>query len=455
MDLVCSVVGLGKLGACMAACLASRGLEVIGVDVRADVADALSAGRAPVFEPGLADLVWENRRRLHATTDVGAAVLASDVTFVVVPTPSDGEGIFSIEHVTDAARSIGRAIGRKAGYHLVVLTSTVAPGSTDGEVRATLERTSGSRCGTRFGLCYSPEFVALGTVLRDFLHPDFVLIGESDPDAGARLADLYANVYGGVPPIVRTSFVNAELAKLAVNTFVTTKISYANMLAELCEALPGADVDEVTGAVGLDPRIGASYLRGGLGYGGPCFPRDNLALGAIARGLGVPSNVPEATDRYNRALPDRLARIVLEHARPDDTIGILGLAYKPGSVVVEESQGLALARRLNASGVRVLTFDPVVDRGLPADIVGSRVEDLDRLLHEASVVVVANPDPAFDGLTPARFRRRPLVVIDGWRSMRTAFERVAGVRYIGIGLGPTPGRPEPVEVRLGSPVMAR
>lgn len=451
MDQVCSVVGLGKLGACMAACLASRGLDVIGVDVRADVIDALSNGRSPVFEPGLAQLVWENRRRLTATADIEAAVLASDVTFVVVPTPSNGEGIFSIEHVTDAARRIGRAIGRKAGYHLVVLTSTVAPGSTGGQVRAVLERASGYGCGTKFGLCYSPEFVALGSVLRDFLHPDFVLIGESDPDAGARLAALYSRVGLDDPPIVRTSFVNAELAKLAVNTFVTTKISYANMLAELCEALPGADVDEVTRALGLDPRIGSSYLRGGLGYGGPCFPRDNLALAALARGLGVRSEVPEATDRYNRNIPDRLVRIVLEHVRPDDVVGVLGLSYKPGSVVVEESQGVAVVARLNAMGVRVLAFDPVVDDGLSAHIGGSRVDNVERLLREASVVVVANPDPAFAGLTPSRFRRRPLVVIDGWRLVRASFEGASGVHYVGVGLGAQAQRREaPMEVRVGA-----
>lgn len=431
------MVGLGKLGACMAACLASRGFHVVGVDVRPDVVDAFSSGRSPVFEPGLAELVAKHPQRLSATTDLESAVLGSDVTFIVVPTPSEGDGVFSLRHVTDAARSIGHAIGRKAGYHLVVLTSTVLPGSTDNVVRPALERASGSVCGRDFGLCYSPEFIALGSVIRDFLNPDFVLIGESDPAAGDRLEDLGSQVYRGNPPVVRTSHVNAELAKLAVNTFVTTKISFANMLAELCEALPGADVDEVTAAVGRDPRIGKSYLRGGLGYGGPCFPRDNLALSAFARGLGVRRDVPEATDRYNRSVPDRLAQTVLRYLRPGETVGILGLSYKPGSVVVEESQGTALVERLSAAGARVLAFDPIVeaDGHHRSALRALHLDRVDRLLQEASVVVVANPDPAFESLTPRHFGCRPLVVIDCWRLLRAAFEGARGIRYVGVGIG--------------------
>lgn len=438
MDSTCSVVGLGKLGACMAACLASRGFDVIGVDVLQDAVDALSSGRPPVFEPGLAKLVAENGGRLSATLDLEAAVLASDVTFIVVPTPSEADGAFSLRYVTDAARTIGRSIGRKTGYHLVVLTSTVLPGATENVVQAVLERASGSTCGRDFGLCYSPEFIALGSVIRDFLNPDFILIGESDGRAGVRLANLYAQVCRGDRPLVRTSFVNAELAKLAVNTFVTAKISFANMLAELCEALPGADVDEVTAAVGHDPRIGGAYLRGGLGYGGPCFPRDNLALSALARGLGVRGELPEATDRYNRSIPDRLAQVVMEHLCPGQTVGVLGLSYKPGSVVVEESQGAALVERLSAAGARVLAFDPTAGSdGLrpPPALRSSDVGDIDRLLRDASVVVIANPDPAFASLTPRDFGRRPLVVVDCWRLLRARFQGVEGVRYVGIGIG--------------------
>src|SRR5262249_2828965 len=156
-------------------------------------------------------------------------------------------------------------------------TSTVMPGSTGGEIQAELERASGRKIGPDLGLAYNPEFIALGTVVRDMLRPDFILIGESDKQTGDLLEAIYERSCDNDPAIRRMSFVNAELTKISVNTYVTTKISYANMLAEMCDRLPGADVDVVSAAVGSDSRIGSKYIKGAIGYGGPCFPRDNKA----------------------------------------------------------------------------------------------------------------------------------------------------------------------------------
>ena len=175
------------------------------------------------------------------------------------------------------------------------------PGSTGGTLLPALEEHSGKKCGTDFGLCYNPEFIALGSVIRDMLNPDMILIGESDARSGEILEELYQGVCESNPRIQRMNFVNAELTKLSVNTFVTTKISYANMLAQVCETLPGADVDVVTSAIGCDTRIGQKYLKGALGYGGPCFPRDNVAFSALARANGAPALLAEATDQLNRS----------------------------------------------------------------------------------------------------------------------------------------------------------
>ena len=208
-DAVVSIVGLGKLGAPMAACFASRGFRVIGVDMDEGKVAALNAGRAPVFEPGLEELVSTARDRLSATTNLGEAVLASDVTFVVVATPSDERGGFSLRYVLPACEQIGAALAQKTDFHTVVLTSTVMPGSMGGPVRAALEEASGKRAGVDFGLCYSPEFIALGSVIRDFLNPDFLLVGESDPRAGDQLASLYHAVVETDAPVARMNFVNA------------------------------------------------------------------------------------------------------------------------------------------------------------------------------------------------------------------------------------------------------
>lgn len=438
MSVNISVIGLGKLGACMAACFAHKGFPVIGVDVDPRTIELVNDGRPPVFEPGLAEMMAEVRGLLRATSDYREAVHASDVTFIIVPTPSEEHGGFSLKYVRQAARHIGCALREKCGYHLVVLSSTVLPGSTEHGVVAVLEKESGKRCGEGFGLCYSPEFVALGSVIRDFLNPDFVLIGESDGRAGEELVAVYKRVCENDPPIARMNFVNAELTKIAVNAYVTTKITYANMLAALCEQLPGADIDTVTSALGLDSRIGPRYLKGGLGYGGPCFPRDNLALAFLARRLGRPAVLAEATDGYNRAIVDRLVERVAPFVPEGGTVAILGLAYKPGSTVIEESQGLQLAERLAARGVKVIVYDPVAI-AMAREVLGERViygESVSDCVRRADVVVIANPDRAFSAIRPEALRvgSKP-VVIDVWRLVRERFEHDPGVNYQAVGIG--------------------
>ena len=266
--------------------MAAKGFRVIGVDLDPRKVEDINQGRAPVFEPQLEDTIRASAGRLTAHDDVAAAVAESEITFIVVATPSEADGSFSLRYVLASCETIGRALRAKAGRHLVVLTSTVMPGSTGGIVRETLERASGKRVGRDFGLCYNPEFIALGSVIRDFLNPDFLLIGESDPQSGDILEALYRQVCENQPGVARMNFVNAEIAKLSVNTFVTTKISFANMLARICEALPDADVDVVSGALGLDTRIGIKYLKGAVGYGGPVFSARQSRPGGLGAAIG-------------------------------------------------------------------------------------------------------------------------------------------------------------------------
>ena len=235
-----SVIGLGKLGAPIAAAMAHGGFEVVGVDTDAAKVTAIRRQLPPVIEPGLAEMLLKTQRRFTATTDLATAVQGSDATFVIVPTPSEADGRFSLRSVLTVCEKIGQALRRVTRRHLVVITSTVMPGDCGGVIRETLEHHSGKRVGDDLGLCYSPEFVALGSVIHDFLHPQLVLIGQSDPWAGDCLEYIALRVAKTTPHVERMTFVNAELAKLAVNTYVTTKITYANMLAEICQQLPGA-----------------------------------------------------------------------------------------------------------------------------------------------------------------------------------------------------------------------
>ena len=430
----------------MAACFAARGFRVHAVDLDPEKVTAINRKLPPVHEPGLADLLLESNGQLSASNDTEAAVLASDATFIVVATPSEPDGGFSLRYALATCESIGRALRSKPGYHLVVMTSTVMPGSTGSEIQSALERASGKVAGEDFGLCYSPEFIALGSVIRDFYYPDFLLIGESDPRAGDVLSEIYARACKNCPPIARMNFINAEITKLAVNTYITTKISYANMLARLCEKLPGADVNVVTDALGLDTRIGAKYLKGAVSYGGPCFPRDNRAFAALAARSGASADLAEATDRFNRAQISAIADVVRGRRRGDDRVGILGLTYKPNTDVVEESFGLLLAKELDAAGIPVVVFDPSANlkrafAANPGIQVAPSAEDC---IKQSAVVVLATPWQEFRDL-PAEawlepdfaapsFKNRPRVVIDCWRALGHLAE-MQGVQYLRLGFG--------------------
>ena len=267
--------------------------------------------------------------------------------------------MFTNKFVLSAVEKIGAALRKCSHYHVVNITSTVMPGSTAGEIRACLERASGRRVGDNLGLTYNPEFIALGSVVRDFLFPDMLLIGQSDERAGDLLQSIYEGTVELNPPVQRMNLINAEITKIAINTYVTTKISYANMLSDLCDHLAGADVNVVTDALGKDSRIGRKYITGALGYGGPCFPRDNVAFSALARSLGAAPDLAEATDAINQRQVRRLADKVRELGGDEHSVSILGMSYKPGTPVVDQSQGVMLARVLAESGCEVAIFDPM------------------------------------------------------------------------------------------------
>jgi len=419
----------------MAAVMAHKGHVVVGVDVNAAYVAAIQQGRAPLKETGLEEMIQANRERLSATMDCEEAVLATDVTFIIVPTPSDPDGTFSLRNVMIAAEKIGAALRKKESWHLVVLSSTVMPGATGGKLLPALEAHSGKKCGEGFGLCYNPEFIALGSVIRDMLNPDMILIGESDERSGEILERFYTGVCDSNPHIRRMNHVNAELTKISVNTFVTTKISYANMLAQVCETLPGADVDVVTSAIGCDSRIGQKYLRGALGYGGPCFPRDNLAFSALARANGVPPILSEATHQLNQSQAPRLARWILSRLPEGGTVGIMGLSYKPNTEVIEESQGLTLAKHLLSIGVPVVVYDPAAMENAQPQLAGkvtfaTSVADCAR---QADVLAITTPWAQFREISPDDFKRHA-IVLDCWRMLdKDAVGAV--VEYLALGSG--------------------
>jgi UDPglucose 6-dehydrogenase len=410
------VVGLGKLGSPLAAVLSSKGHNVIGVDLNAYFVDALNAGRAPVVEPQLQELIDASKGRLRATRDYAQAIPHTDISFIIVPTPSDETGVFTNRFVLDAVRAIGAALKTTDRYHVVNITSTVMPGSTEGEIRQALEATSGRTVGVDVGLTYNPEFIALGSVVRNMLYPDMILLGESDPRAGDVLEAVYKTSTNNNPPVQRMNLVNAEITKISVNTYVTTKISFANMLAQICEGLPGADVQVVTQALGKDTRIGGKYLQGALGFGGPCFPRDNIAFGKLAEKVGARADIALAGEAINKHQIARMTALVHQHVDASREVAVLGMAYKPDTPVVEESQGVMIAHDLAASGVSVVVYDPLAMEGARWALKDNvrYAQDLADAVRNASTILITTPSREY-AENAALLIKPGVRIIDCWR----------------------------------------
>jgi len=432
-----SIIGLGKLGASMAAAIASRGFKVIGVDVLEKNVNLINEGHAPVEETNLENTIQMYKNNIEATSSYENAIVNSDVTFVIVPTPTESSGNFSLEYVKNAFTEIGKSLRDKKEYHLVVLTSTVLPGATRFSLIPILEKESGKKCGYDFGLCYSPEFIALGSIIHNFLNPDFNLIGEFDRESGDILEKCYKEIIENDAPNKRMSIENAELTKIAVNTFITTKITFANALAETASKIFGGDIDVVTDALGADKRIGKKYLKGGLGYGGPCFPRDNIAFNFISNAVNESSQIASATDKTNEHLTYRIASTIIQNLPPSPIVAILGLAYKPFTPVVEESHSLKLARLLKIRGAKVIGYDPLANENARKEMNEYIVviDGLKNCIALADGVVIATPDPEFLNIDESYFGGRNVFIYDCWRLLRGELENVSNnINYMALGV---------------------
>jgi UDPglucose 6-dehydrogenase len=253
---------------------------------------------------------------------------------------------------------IARAVrdAEKKG-HIFVCSSTTTPGSVDGVLIPMLEKETGWKCGEGFHVCYNPEFIALGNVVNGLLEPDFVLIGEGDSEGGAALEALYRKYVRNNCRIARMSIISAELTKISVNSYITMKISFTNQLRMIADRFPKADINVILDAIGTDTRIGKKYLKPGLSFGGPCFPRDNRLLAFAAREAGVQAPLAEASDKTNELTKLNLLETVKREVSPGDTVIILGMSYKPDTYITEESAGLHLAQHLKRHGYRVIVHD--------------------------------------------------------------------------------------------------
>lgn len=446
-----AIIGTGYVGLVTGACLAALGHRVVCVDNNPERVAALSKGIPPMHEAGLPELVRDgiDAGRLAASADVAEAVRGADLSMICVGTPSQ-DGRIDLSLVRQAATQIGEALRGGDGYHVVVVKSTVIPGSTDGLVREAVEAASGRKLGA-FGLCMNPEFLSQGTAVEDFRNPDRIVIGQSDERAGDVLADLYAAFDC---PKLRCGLRNAEMIKYAANAFQATLISFANQIAAICEKIPGADEAVVMEGVHLDRNLSVDcdgrrlmapavrFLRGGIGFGGSCFPKDLVALRHIARLVGAPTTMLDAVIDTNQSRGVQILDLLEKDlgGLGGRVVSVLGLAFKPDTDDLRESPGLRLIQRLLDKGAVVRGHDPLpLALHHARSAVDPRVTltaAAEEALAGADAAIIATAWPDYRGWDWPRLgaaMRRP-IILDGRNALAgTSLPPEILYRRIGVG----------------------
>ena len=441
-----SVIGTGYVGLVSGVCLAAKGHEVVCVDMDATKVARINAGDPPIYELGLEDLLKRHiGQNLRATTDLAQAVADSEISLIAVGTPFDGSAI-DLSYIREVARQIGAVLRNKTAYHVVIVKSTVVPGTTEETVLPILEEASGKRAGPGFGVGMNPEFLREGEAINDFMEPDRIVLGGIDERSIAALDELYA----GFPDVdkVRTNPRTAEMIKYTANSLLATLISFSNEIGNLC-AQVGVDVVEVMEGVHLDKRLSPiladgtrvnpaslTYLAAGCGFGGSCFPKDVKALIAYGENEGHSMALLKSVIHVNEAQPQKMLALLHKHF-PDlkgRRITVLGMAFKPGTDDIRESPSLPVTRQLLEAGAVVTGFDPIA-REEAYKVFGDTVafrEDLADALSDAEAVLLMTRWPEFEQLPElVKNLAAPPLVIDGRRMLA----RKALSRYEGIGLG--------------------
>jgi len=429
-----AVVGTGYVGLVVGACLAETGNHVVGADIDENKIQGLREGKIPIYEPGLELLLSRNvaEKRLRFTTDIGAAVLESEVMFIAVGTPPDEDGSADLQHVLDVARVIGQNMTEGA----VVITKSTVPVGTARRVRAEIE----THTDRAFHVCSNPEFLKEGAAVDDFMRPDRVVCGIEDDRVRPVLEELYEPFVRTGNPLIFMDIASAELTKYAANAMLATRISFMNQIAELCEAT-GADVTVVRQGVGSDPRIGQSFLFAGAGYGGSCFPKDVRALiktaDDLAVDLSILKNVHETNERQKGILAAKVkARFGTDLSGRQFTIW--GLSFKPETDDVREAPALVVIEELLGAGASVVAHDPQAMGTARSFQLGDRIafgEDAYSACEGSDALIVATEwlqyrRPDWDIVRDAL---RTPIVFDGRNLFKPSRMRAMGFAYFSIG----------------------
>ncbi len=443
MDRSGTIAGMGYVGLTMAACLAERGVKTVGIDVDRNKLELLSKGETTIYEPHLKEMIRKNlgSGNLSFIENYDEALQTSNLSFITVGTPSKADGSIDLEQVRSASESIGKALKTKRDYHLIVVRSTVVPGTSENMVKKMISLHSDKICSKDYGLCMNPEFLKEGSAVQDMMEPDRIIIGESDKTAGRMLEEFYTKIYSThMPKVFRTSLENAEMIKYVNNAFLATKISFINSIANLCEKIPRTDINIVAEGLGLDPRISPLFLKAGLGWGGSCFPEGLRSFLTFAQSQNIELPVISAAMKANDIQPIlavEKAKEILGDLK-EKSIAILGLAFKPNTDDVREAVSLKIINKLLDEGAHVRAYDPAAIE-TSRKILGNKVffaKSAQECIQGSDCCIIITEWDEFRKLHRDDFRknmRRPFV-IDG-RRIYDQKEFSENMEYHGIGIG--------------------
>lgn len=431
------IIGLGFVGLSFASVLASKGHSVIGVDSDERKVSSINGGVTLFYEPRL-DIVLEKalKKDLTITTDLSLAVHTCNFIFVTVGTPQRNGGLIDLSMVKSAIIKIGKLLTKTKNEPIIIIKSTVIPGTTGNVILPLLEKKSGKKAGKHFGLITNPEFLREGKAIEDTLKPHVVVLGGNNDKFMNRFEKFYTNFHPNVP-IIKTNFQTAEMIKYANNSFLATKISFINQIATICESIPGANVEDVAKTIGLDPRIGNLFLNAGPGYGGSCLPKDIKAIINFSSKQGIKPILFDAVEQINR---NQVKNIILTIKKllgkiNDKTITILGLAFKPDTDDIRDSVSIKLIEELQKKGVKIKVQDPkAIDN--TKSIFGDKIQyeySIKNALKDSYCGVIMTPWEQYSRITKNDIKSMKTKVIIDTRRMLN-YQKL-GIDYYAIGIG--------------------
>lgn len=442
-----SVIGTGYVGLVSGVCLAEKGHSVICIDVDAEKVEKINNGIAPIYEFGLDELLQRNLgENFKATTDLTDAVLKTDLSIIAVGTPFDGE-VIDLGFIKQAARDVGDALKNKESYHVVVVKSTVVPGTTDDVVLPALEAASGKKAGTDFGVGMNPEFLREGDAITDFMEPDRIVLGGIDDNTLEKMSEMY-RVFPDVD-VVKTNNKTAEMIKYTANSLLATLISFSNEIGNLCASIGNIDVVDVMNGVHRDKRFSPvmpngeritpgfiSYLASGCGFGGGCFPKDVKALIAHGKANGRTMSLLDSVIKINQSQPQIIVSLLQKHFKTLQgiKIAVLGLAFKPGIDDMRESPAVPIITSLLMQGAYIHAYDPVANNEAMKILGNLQIqycENLATAIGDVEAIIIVTRWDEFNELPNIIGELEPApLVVDGRRML----DKNSVLRYEGVGL---------------------